>query len=233
MFLDLDSRLMAKRNATIVLQYSTAYPFRYRGNVFLCAYCSEGYEDPIYLRRHINCNHQKFKVSTAFAHTSSGKDYLKVDRTDLKCRLCSISFMNLEEVARHLVAEHDSKDTRKLCLDYDIGMQPYKLVKDNWTCFLCACKFPTVTKLCRHMASHYQEHTCEVCGKSYITKEALKHHIRCCHSGKFVCRKCWKDFPTAEVKKEHLKVSKNCWTFVCVYCGERFRSWGVKTQALG
>ncbi|CAB3261031.1 unnamed protein product [Arctia plantaginis] len=155
---------MAKRNASIVLQYSTAYPFRYRGNVFLCAYCSEGYEDPIHLRRHINCNHQKFKVSRAFGHTSSGKDYLKVDCTDLKCRLCFKSFLNLEEVARHLIAKHDCKDTRQLCLDYDIGMQPYKLVKDNWICFLCEFKFPTVTKLCRHMSSHYQEYTCEVCG---------------------------------------------------------------------
>lgn len=223
---------MAKRNAEVVLQYSTVYPFRLRGKALLCVYCCEGYEDPIHFRRHVDGNHKKFTVSTAFAHIGSGKDYLKVDCTNLKCRLCFEPFANLDHVAEHLLKEHDRKDIRKLRLEYDIGLQPYRLEKDKWFCYLCNKKLPTVTKLCRHTTSHYQHYTCDMCGRSYMTNEALKYHIKCNHSGNFVCRKCWQDFPTMEQKREHIRLSKKCWAFACVYCGDRFQSWEQKQKHL-
>ncbi|XP_052745572.1 PR domain zinc finger protein 5 isoform X25 [Bicyclus anynana] len=217
----------AKRNAELVLQYSTAYPFRIRGKDMLCVYCHEEISDPNDYRTHMDKSHKTFTVSTAFAHCGSGKEYLKVDITDLKCRICCTPCDNLDDVAKHIRDVHGIANFEA---DSEIGMHPYRLFSDKWVCALCAKKFATIIQLCRHTTSHYQKYTCDVCGRMYLTIEALKYHTRCSHSGSNVCRKCWTDFPTLEMKREHLKVSKSCWPFCCVSCGERFVS-GERRQA--
>lgn len=220
---------MAKRNAEVVLQYSTVYPFRLRGNEMHCVYCREVYEDPADYRKHLDETHQQFTVSTAFAHCGSRKEYLKVDVTDLKCRLCANPFEDINEIAKHLYERHDR---RKLNLKYDIGMQPYKMERGNWGCYICGKKMPSLTTLGRHTTAHYQKFTCDVCGRNYLTNEALRYHFRCSHSGKHCCRKCWREFPNLDAKREHIKMSKPCRPFVCVHCGDRFLSWEVKQKHL-
>ncbi|CAH2062211.1 unnamed protein product, partial [Iphiclides podalirius] len=219
----------AKRNAEVVLKCSTVYPFRLRGNVLLCVYCYEEYEEPEMFRRHVDDEHQSFCVSTAFAHCGNGNEYLKVDCTNLRCRLCSQPFETLVGIAEHIKAHHPNE---KLDTDYEIGLQPYRIDKDRWHCYLCGLKLPTLTKLCRHTTSHYQKYTCECCGKSYLSNDALKYHIRCSHAPKPQCRKCWREFPTPEMKRDHLRRSKACWQFCCVHCGERFMSWECKQKHL-
>ncbi|CAG9574921.1 unnamed protein product [Danaus chrysippus] len=223
------SKQMAKRNAQLVLQYSTAYPFRTRGNLMLCVYCCEEYADPKDYRSHMDRTHESFTISTAFAHVGRSKEYLKVDLSDLKCRLCLTPCNNLEEIALHIRNHHGINN---IDTNFDIGMHPYKIDIDRWSCFLCNKKMASLTKLCRHTTCHYQKYTCDVCGRSYLTYEALKYHIRCSHSGNYVCRKCWTDFPTLEKKREHVKNSKACWGFICLSCGERFKSWESKQRHL-
>lgn len=222
---------MAKRNAEILLQYSSVYPFRLRGKALICVYCCEGYEDPIHFRRHMDVNHKRFTVSTAFAHVSGSKDYLKVDCTNLSCRLCSKPFKNIEEVAKHLINSHDRRETRQLRLDYGVGLQLYRLKKDMYLCYHCDKKLPTITKLCRHTTSHYQQYTCDICGRSYLTNEALKYHIKCNHSGKYVCRKCWTNFSTMEQRKEHLRVSKKMLDILLHSLRWKISILGIKTKA--
>ncbi|CAK1587548.1 unnamed protein product [Parnassius mnemosyne] len=173
--------------------------------------------------------HKTFSLSTAFAHCGKGKEYLKVDCTNLRCRLCAEPFNTIEEIATHINNFHPND---KLDTEFEIGLQPYRIDKDKWLCFLCDMKFPTITKLCRHTTSHYQKFTCECCGRSYMTNEALKYHIRCSHSAKPQCRKCWQEFPSIETKREHIRRSKSCWPFCCVECGERFMSWECKQKHL-
>ncbi|XP_059056466.1 oocyte zinc finger protein XlCOF6-like isoform X13 [Achroia grisella] len=218
---------MAKRNAEVILQYSTVYPFRLRGKWMQCVYCCDRYEDPTVYRNHMDEHHQKFTVSTAFAHFGKRKDYLKVDCTNLKCRMCRQPFETLEDVAKHIYERHECK---KLNLNYELGMQPYKISKDNWICLLCDKKFAALTKLCRHTTSHFLKFTCDVCGRCYLTNEALKYHIKCSHSGKYQCRRCWREFESTEEKREHQRNSKPCWTFCCTTCGERFNSWELKQK---
>ncbi|XP_031766488.2 zinc finger protein 28-like isoform X19 [Galleria mellonella] len=218
---------VAKRNAELVLQYSTVYPFRLRGKQMQCVYCCDKYEDPTVYRNHMDETHEKFTVSTAFAHFGKRSDYLKVDCTNLKCRLCKQPFEKLEDVAEHIYERHNCKE---LNLNHEIGMQPYKISKDNFECLICNQKFASVTKLCRHTTSHYQKFTCDICGRCYLTNEALKYHVKCSHSGKHLCRKCWGEFETLEEKRKHQKLSKACWTFCCTVCGERFNSWESKKR---
>lgn len=214
------------------MQFSTLYPFRLRGKAITCVYCCEGYDDPAHFRRHVDTNHQQFTISTAFAHMGSTKDLLKVDLSNLRCRLCSEPFEKIQDVAEHLKKSHENKILNKLNLNFDIGMQPYKLEKDNYTCYHCGVKQPTLIKLCRHTNSHYQKFTCHMCGRNYMTNETLKYHIRCSHSGNQVCRKCWKSFASVEMKIEHVRASKLCWPFCCILCGERFLSWELKQKHL-
>ncbi|CAK1587546.1 unnamed protein product [Parnassius mnemosyne] len=221
--------LKERRNAEVVLQYSTVYPFRLRGKYLLCVYCCEEYAEPAVYRQHMDEMHKTFSLSTAFAHCGKGKEYLKVDCTNLRCRLCAEPFNTIEEIATHINNFHPND---KLDTEFEIGLQPYRIDKDKWLCFLCDMKFPTITKLCRHTTSHYQKFTCECCGRSYMTNEALKYHIRCSHSAKPQCRKCWQEFPSIETKREHIRRSKSCWPFCCVECGERFMSWECKQKHL-
>lgn len=220
---------LAKRNAEVVLKFATVYPFRLRGKSLLCVYCHEEYEEPNDYRQHMNDCHQSFTLATAFAHCSKGKDYPKVDCTNIKCRECGDLFETIAEVANHIYHIHEQKI---LNLNYDIGLQPYKLQKDKWVCYLCGEKLASLTTLCRHTTSHYLKYTCDMCGRSYMTFEALKYHIRCSHSGKNVCRKCWTEFPTLQDKRDHIRATPSCMPFCCLNCGERFLSWELKQKHL-
>ncbi|XP_041968385.1 gastrula zinc finger protein XlCGF57.1-like isoform X8 [Aricia agestis] len=218
-----------KRNAEIVLKHSTLYPFRLRGESMLCVYCCENYEDPKEFRNHMDTEHTTFRLSTAFAHRPNCQEYIKVDCTNLKCRLCSCGFESVGDVAKHL---HDVHNFLTLDLTHDLGVEPYKLNLNKYICVICNQKLPTITKLCRHTTSHFLKYTCDICGRSYLRCEALKYHMKCSHSGSNVCRKCWKDFATPEKKKEHISTSPACWPFCCVYCRKRFQSWEKKQDHL-
>ncbi|XP_052745569.1 oocyte zinc finger protein XlCOF6 isoform X19 [Bicyclus anynana] len=219
----------SRRNAELVLQYSTAYPFRVRAKDMICVYCHEEFAEPNMYRDHMDEEHKTFTVYTAFAHCHRGQEFLKVDITGLKCRICSTPFENLQDIAAHI---RDTHGFSEINTDIEIRMHPYRLNSEKWGCALCNEKCASLIKLCRHTASHYHKYTCHVCGRMYLTNQALKYHTRCSHSGKNVCRKCWTDFPTLELKKEHVKISKSCWQFCCITCGERFASWEKKQDHL-
>lgn len=228
---------MANRNAEIVLQYSTLYPFRLRGKTLMCVYCCDEIEDPDEYRRHMDEMHKTVDVFTAFAHVKcrnrlSVKDFLKVDCINLKCRLCDEPCDTVTLVAQHLKDRHDNVGIKDIDLNYEVSLYPFRLIKDKWICMVCNTKLPTLTKLTRHMSSHFADNVCKVCDKSYLTVQSLKYHIKFNHSKDHICRKCRMKFSTAEERKEHLKASSKCWGFVCIHCKERFSSWEYKQAHL-
>ncbi|XP_048003222.1 gastrula zinc finger protein XlCGF26.1-like isoform X14 [Leguminivora glycinivorella] len=224
---DNDAYLNAKRNAEIIVRYSTAYPFRLPESSMVCVYCCESYDDPTLYRKHMVDDHQTFKVRTAFVHCSEG--YIKADCTELHCRLCSQPFDTLEAIASHIHLEHD----KKLNLNSELGIQPFKLEKDKLLCAMCNAKFPCIRQLSRHTQSHFLKYTCDTCGKSYATITTLKNHIRFSHAGnERICRKCRMTFSTLEAKREHLRISSKCWSHLCMFCGERFMTWTLKQMHL-
>ncbi|XP_050676822.1 gastrula zinc finger protein XlCGF57.1-like isoform X9 [Leptidea sinapis] len=226
----LSTNMVARRSAEAVLKYSTVCPFRVRRSELCCVYCFDEFQSGAEFKQHMDTNHRLFNVSTAFSHCSTANEYLKVDCSDLRCRVCSEIFNSIEEIARHL---HDIHDVRKINPDHKIFLQPYKIDDDNWVCVICNKRMPSLTKLCRHTTSHYQKFTCDICGRSYLTNEALKYHVRCNHSGsQYTCRKCWQEFLTDEEKKHHVQTSKQCWPFCCVHCCEKFKSWEGKQKHL-
>lgn len=152
-------------------------------------YCAEGYEDPALYRQHMDEDHVTFNIRMAFAHVHDGS--VKVDCTELRCRICFQQFIDLNSVALHLKGDH-SKDVN---LDEELGLLPFTIYKDKLLCAVCSWKTFSMRQLSRHTQSHFVKFTCNACGKSYSTKSTLTNHIRYVHHDQErICRKCSKTF---------------------------------------
>ncbi|XP_045489760.1 zinc finger protein 596 isoform X8 [Pieris rapae] len=218
---------IAKRNAELLVKYTTTYPFRLPEESMVCVYCCESIQDGPSYRKHMVEEHPTFKVRMAFAHVTEG--FLKADITDLSCRICFTAFDSLEDIARHL---HDMHQ-KPIDVNLDLGIQPFRLEGDKLQCAMCSAKAICLRQLSRHTQSHFSKFTCEACGKSYSTITTLKHHITYSHSGgNKMCRKCKTTFDTLEARREHVYTSKKCWTNMCNLCNERFLNWKTKQEHL-
>lgn len=191
----------------------------------VCVYCCDRFDDPTEFRIHMTKEHSNFKIGMAFAHMPDGA--IKVDCTELKCRLCDEPLPDLDEAAKHLTKEH----RKKINLKFDLGMHQFKIYKGKYTCSLCPEKFPTLPLLSKHTHTHYVQYTCEVCGKSYASLSSLNCHLRyCCgyEPGTKFCRKCSKTFTSIKERTKHLEISVKCRQHVCNVCGIRFITWNMK-----
>jgi hypothetical protein len=189
----------------------------------VCFYCNKSFSDSQIFRLHMEYEHSNFPVNRLFSYIT-GK-YLKVDCTDLRCRMCGDSFENLQDSARHLVDEHKTLD---LDLQFDLELQPFKF-DDGFKCVLCSEKFPGLRPLSLHMQSHYYKYICELCGKLYKEWTSLQTHVKKAHiSSKQYCNKCKVTFKTVEERRNHLTVSSICRPYPCKACEKRFISWNQK-----
>ncbi|XP_041968386.1 zinc finger protein 652-like isoform X9 [Aricia agestis] len=224
---EMDWLTVARRNAKVVLKYSTAYPFKLPSHSMVCVYCCEQYDDPKYYRQHMREEHRTFNVHTAFAHLNNTcSEYIKVDCTDLACRICSDTFDNLELLSAHLKHAHDKDVDPKV----EVGMQMFRLGPERWVCALCDVKLPSLRELSRHTSCHYHKYTCETCGKSYINKENLQRHLLYGHTQFKICIKCKLSFPSCEERRQHVLQSPRCWPLSCSCCSERFVSRKLKLE---
>lgn len=215
-----------RRNAAVILQNVTAYPFRLPEATIMCVYCCEDFPDPVDFRSHMVTEHDFVKVDVAFAHCREG--YLKTDCTELRCRICSKEHSNLEHVARHLIDDHGFELAGE-----DFGLHPFKFKNDKLLCGICEKNFPCMRQLSRHMAAHYKNFTCESCGKAYTTNNALRQHLRFSHiDNERICRRCKETFCSLEAKKEHVASSPSCWSYRCGACSQRFITWNEKQAHL-
>lgn len=227
---------MARANAYTIVEYSTAYPFRLPESCIMCVFCCELYREPESFRQHMQTTHQVYKPQHAFAHINSG--YLKVDITDLRCRICNDDFRNLKDIAYHL------KDTHGLQIhtEHEYGLLPFRMEKDRLLCPICEKRLGNMRGLSRHVQSHFFKCICEHCGRAYAASGSLLHHVKysCIKSSgnnklnagnekKFRCKKC-KTMVTS--MEEHMKVSEACLQHICYICGERFGYWRQKQKHL-
>ncbi|XP_053623424.1 oocyte zinc finger protein XlCOF7.1-like isoform X15 [Plodia interpunctella] len=220
---------MARRNAQILVQFVTAYPFKLPVTCMVCVYCDQSYQDPALYRAHVDSNHDDFKPYLAFAHINEG--YVKVDCTDLKCRICKLTLDKIETAAEHLLKDHD----KPIDLRYDCGLQPFNFKTEQLLCVICNKNFMNLRALSRHTQSHYNKCTCEQCGKCYLSTSALRYHIRLSHAvtaDQKICNKCKQIFDSVEERRAHMSVSKKCWKHSCRICYNKFMTGILRDEHL-
>lgn len=203
------------------MKFSTVFPFRLPGNHMMCLYCGSKYEVAAEFRAHMQDEHKKFNRRAVFNHVTP-ENFLKLDCSDIQCRLCKKQFLTLQEVTEHLKETHHAK----LYLDGPLEILPYKFDERRILCGICLTKHLTLRHLGRHLTSHFQKFMCSICAKSFINITSLKHHmISCKMAGKFLCYKCKTAFDTLELRREHVMESKKCWRYTCYECGQRFMTY--------
>lgn len=203
-----------RRNARIIFKNSTMYPFKLPRSNMACIYCDEEFEEPSLFRQHMKENH----MSTT---TLYPRPLIKVDCTELYCRICCEAFDNVQILAEHLKYEHEFK----LDLTNNLGLVPFVLPNLQWMCTFCNKKTTTLRVLSKHMSMiHFSAVTCEECGKSYSNSRALRLHVERHHKKILKCRGCKQVFDTTEERSKHYKASRSCWQSVCHICSMRFMS---------
>ncbi|XP_060809187.1 zinc finger protein 250 isoform X18 [Amyelois transitella] len=216
-----NARTMARRNAQVLIEFTTAYPFKLPELKMVCVYCDESYDTSAIYRAHMESTHAECKINLAFAHLNGA--YIKADCTELHCRICKAPFEKVETAAEHLLRVHG----KPINLNYDCGIQPFNFSNEQMLCAMCQRKFKSLRALSRHTQSHYNKCTCEKCGKSYFSLSSLRFHIKINHSvgaDHKLCIKCNRIFDSCEEKRAHLSVSPKCWRHICKICYERFMS---------
>ncbi|XP_028029921.1 zinc finger protein 26-like [Bombyx mandarina] len=222
--------LKPRTNAEIVLQCSTACPFRTWKTNFNCVFCRLQTSDPNFLRVHMATRHANFDVQAAF-YKKLGKDFLNIDITDLQCKLCFMPVDNFDTLTYHLRNDHE----QPINLDAQIGVLPFRLNDGSvWRCTICPNEFKDFMSLKKHTAEHFQNYVCDTCGEGFITESAMVAHSKIPHENKYNCSRCVATFSTLDERNVHVKTQHTSMPYMCVYCKEkpRFANWELRKRHL-
>lgn len=217
-------------NTEIILQCSTACPFRTWGQNFNCVFCRVQSNDPNGLRAHMASRHANFDIQLVFSRKLR-KEFLKVDITDLQCKLCFMHIDTLDELLTHLKNDHK----QPINVDVQPGVLPFKLNDgSSWKCAICKIQFSDFISLKKHTAEHFQNYVCDTCGEGFITEVALRAHTKIPHDNKYNCSRCIATFSTLEERNVHIKTQHTTLPYMCVYCKDkpRFATWELRKRHL-
>ncbi|XP_061385145.1 zinc finger protein 43-like [Danaus plexippus] len=222
--------LKHKYNTEIILQCSTACPFRTWGQNFNCVFCRVQSNDPNGLRAHMASRHANFDIQLVFSRKLR-KEFLKVDITDLQCKLCFMHIDTLDDLLTHLKNDHK----QPVNIDVQPGVLPFKLNDGScWKCAICKIQFSDFISLKKHTAEHYQNYVCDTCGEGFITEVALRAHTKIPHDNKYTCSRCVATFSTLEERSVHIKTQHTNLPYMCTYCKDkpRFATWELRKRHL-
>ncbi|CAG5057406.1 unnamed protein product [Parnassius apollo] len=226
-----NGRAMRPRsNAEIILQCSSAYPFRTWMSNLNCVFCRVKTRDPVVFRNHMASQHESYDVQAAF-YKKLGKAFLNVDITNLQCKLCFMSIDNFEDLIGHLKNDHQ----QPIRSDAQFGVLPFKLNDGSaWKCAMCTNQFKDFMSLKKHTQSHFQNYVCDTCGEGFITESAMIAHTKIPHENRYNCGRCIATFSTLDERNSHVKTQHTSTRYVCVYCIDkpRFATWEIRKKHL-
>lgn len=219
-----------RQRVLILLECSRINPFKWTRNLFHCIYCDKKYADPAKLREHYT-EHEDIQFAeikhAVSKHHKKKHEFLKVDITDVNCKLCDTPINRLEDLLTHLFEKHQ----KKIDPNSDVGILPFKINLDDYKCVICDEKHGAYKSLNHHMNVHYQNFICEQCGSGFITPERLRVHCFTHETGSIPCDACDKVFRSNNAKNEHyayihMKVKRHR----CTQCPETFRNYFQRTK---
>lgn len=213
-----------KRCAITLLENSRICPFRWMKNLYFCFYCETQYPDPAKLREHNVIEHPNLTFSQIKYALSKLKKYelVKVDITDVSCKLCEGNIKDFEDLKFHLLELHKKNIDPKS----SDGVLPFRVTQFDFQCAICEDKYEEFKTLNQHMNVHFQNFICEQCGTGFITPERLRTHANSHKTGSIQCDSCDKVFRSTNAKNEHYAiVHMRVKRHRCPHCPETFRNY--------
>ncbi|XP_053623426.1 zinc finger protein 668-like isoform X16 [Plodia interpunctella] len=222
------AKTMMRRNAMTILEGSYAWAFRWFHGTFYCSYCDQRFPDIDPLRHHVKHHLKQLPTKMIFSKLREN-NMLKIDITDLVCRICHCDIDNIDHLKDHLVSCHG----KMFYTGYSDGVVPFKLDNNGFQCQKCYMKFDRFPKLNEHINSHYQNYVCPECGKVFMSKSRYRRHVQSHETGAFACGECSEIFQTRAARFGHrMKVHNKGIRYSCPRCPETFTHYHSRLKHL-
>ncbi|XP_028163033.1 protein suppressor of hairy wing-like [Ostrinia furnacalis] len=217
-------------NVASIITSSNATPIRSWGGLgFTCSFCPTNFFDPAQLKKHTLTAHGDDEKSMFMQGYSIINFIVKLDVTDLQCKLCGYAVDTLEGLEHHLTSSHH-KVFHKDCINHIV---PFRFDDaDTLRCAICRNEFNNFKVLLEHMNKHFRNYVCDVCDSGFVNQRMLQTHSYRHKKGEFICPQCSKVFDNKVKQKEHeraVHVSHNKRS-KCGYCEEKFSDYTKKND---
>ncbi|XP_049883258.1 zinc finger protein 567-like isoform X16 [Pectinophora gossypiella] len=220
-----------KLSASQLIINSNICPFRWAKTLFTCLYCKASFTTIELLKDH-NKSHESIAedvVLKACSKWVTSHEQVKVNVTNVRCKLCDDNITNFEDLKHHLVDKHDKK---QIDVKND-GLLPFKIENEHYVCAVCDKEFAEYKILNQHMNIHYKNFICDLCGSGFMTPLRLKIHTRTHETGAHPCSVCSKIFRTVSARNDHYAVvHMNAKRSKCPHCFETFKTYYQKKKHL-
>ncbi|XP_063390862.1 zinc finger protein 879-like [Cydia fagiglandana] len=220
-----------KHNLEIVLRQSNATPIRGHSDMgYVCYFCPMEFPDPDDLKRHTLDSHRDLKQDSSQKPLKHDHFSVKIDITNLTCKVCFASYDQLTGLMQHLRVDHD----QPIHTDVKDYFLPFRFDSDPLKCALCESEFTAFKVLLEHMNKHYRNHICDICDAGFVTRASLQAHKKTHNSGDYQCGYCHQVYNTMMNLRYHIRYAhrgqdkRN----KCAYCGEKFSSFKMKNNHL-
>lgn len=205
-----------------MLRFSNAVPFNWNTKGFRCFYCAKSTQDCYLLKEH-TLKHNAVDIDDFITKHIITKDVpIKIDITDLACKVCQNPSANLDDFFAHIVDKHNEE------YDASVGVCffPFVLNKEVMQCLLCENNYDNFASMIGHMYKQHVIHSymCQMCGLSFKDQIRLKRHITNSHVG-FRCTICKKTFSALhKLAKHKQRFHGHVKLHECNLCSEKFLS---------
>lgn len=200
------------------MDWSNATPIRgiVKDN-FACCFCDKTYKLAKELKVHNIMAHKRCLAALHLKYTLYYT--IRLDITDLKCKICGQTLPTLENLLSHL--EIHGKVINK---DIKNQLIPFTFPNNNFTCIQCNRIFKYFKSLTQHMIEHYKIFECNDCGRGFMNKRDITKHVMRHQTEIYTCAYCPKQFLNREqvISHERLVHRLNSKQLKCRYCTERF-----------
>lgn len=215
-----------RKDTLNIISNSTVCVFQWNRSWYRCYICKENFINIDELRLHTEIHTLKELDEKIIRQQNR---MVKVDITQLFCKLCEKQLNNLIELRHHL-----KNHNIQFYLNDDLLM-PFKINR-HLQCQLCNETFDSFRPLNIHMNKHYKKHICSICGTTYSNSVLLTLHKSRSHRI-WRCKNCDITFPSNAEKQRHdISIHKKeivkKFRFPCKYCQQRFSQENIRTQHL-
>lgn len=163
-----------RANIEILLDNTTIIPFRWK-NLFICFYCGKHTNEASEIREHAE-NHAKsgtIKTTEILSKLRGSDKCVKLDVSNLTCKLCKVNFLAVDDIVDHLIQDHDLEYQKEVFM----YMRQYNLSKSK--CPECSESFLYASFLIKHVDETHNLWTfpCDKCSHEFSAEEYLETHI--------------------------------------------------------